>query len=219
MSRLTTWVGGIALALFLLGLSVIPLTVPAFTSIVGSKTSYARQSGLGTQRMARVAEQVRAFVIDGKPDVLPATVDGRPGFDAGAISHLLDVRRVLSGARLVTGILAIVLAIVLAVEGLRKRTGWISDALCAGALMATLFVALGVVAATVNFDWFFTEFHGLFFKAGTWTFDSNSLLIETFPEGFWAIAGAVWGGLVLTGAGVLAFGSCTLKGAQAKGSL
>jgi len=49
-------------------------------------------------------------------------------------------------------------------------------------MVSIVLVVVAVLAATSNFDAFFTAFHGLFFKAGTWTFDADSLLIETFPE-------------------------------------
>ena len=65
-------------------------------------------------------------------------------------------------------------------------------------------VVLGAVAGLLNFDALFTWFHGLFFAAGTWEFPADSLLIEVFPEPFWSTAAAVWAGLVLLGAGILA---------------
>ncbi len=77
---------------------------------------------------------------------------------------------------------------------------------------------LCVVAATSDFDTFFSAFHGLFFSAGTWTFSYDSLLIRTFPEPFWVTAGAVWGGLVLAGAGVLALVAWALRHGSAGGS-
>ena len=216
MRRLVTWIAGFGLALFLLGLALMPLTVPGFTRIVGSRTSLAAESGLGPARMTLVAEQVRAFVVDGEAGTLPAIVDGKPGFDPAAVSHLLDVRRVLAYARIVTGILALVLLTGLAFEVAQKRTARIADTLCAGAFLATVLVLLCVIAATVNFEQFFTSFHGLFFKAGTWTFAEDSLLIRTFPEQFWTIAGASWAGLVLAGAGLIAAGACVLRSGQGR---
>jgi len=98
--RISTWLVGLVLAVFLLGASVAPLTIPAFTRIVASQTSLAEESGLSRTAILDVAEQVRLFVTDADAPMLPVTVDSRPGFDESAVSHLTDVRRVLTAVRM-----------------------------------------------------------------------------------------------------------------------
>ena len=203
MRRPATWLLGVAFAGFLIGVSALVLTAPAFTRMVAAKTSLAEQAGLPLPRMLQIAEQVRLFVVDAEAPPLPTTVDGRSGFDDAAVTHLVDVRAVLSDARIATGVLAALLASVIATEVARTRTDRIAEALFAGAIASIAFVALAVVVASVNFDAFFSAFHGLFFKAGTWEFPSDSLLIQTFPETFWVAAGAAWGTLVVLGALVM----------------
>jgi integral membrane protein (TIGR01906 family) len=200
MGRPVTWLLGVVFALFLVGVSALMLTAPAFTRVVASKTSEAEQAGLPLPRMLQIAEQVRVFVVDAESPPLPATVDGRSAFDAPAVSHLVDVRSVLSGVRIVTGVLAAMFAVIIGTEVARKRTDRIAEALFAGAIASVAIVALAAIAATTNFDAFFSAFHGLFFKAGTWEFPADSLLIETFPEPFWIAAGASWGAIVALGA-------------------
>lgn len=215
MRRPSTWLVGAALALFLLGASVVPLTIPAFTRIVAARTSLGQEAGLSQERMLQIAEAVRHFVVDTDAPPLPTTVDGRAGFDEAAQSHLLDVRRVLMFSRFASGALAIVLMLGLAYEVARKRTNRIADVLAAGAVCSVALVAACAVAAFSDFESFFTAFHGLFFSAGTWTFPYDSLLIQAFPEPFWTTAGAVWGGLVLAEAGLLVVGAWALKRPQA----
>lgn len=205
MRRLASLLVGLAFAILVLGIALFPLTQPAFTRIVAGRYSLADEAGLPKARMLAVAEQVRRFVVDGdRGDELPATVDGRPGFDEAAVSHLLDVRRVLSGAQLVTGLLAAFVTVWIGVEVARHRTNQIASAMNVGAVLCVVLVALAGVAGLVDFEKLFAAFHGLFFAAGTWTFPSDSLLIQTFPEPFWAVAGATWAVLVLLGAGILA---------------
>jgi len=206
--RLETLVAGLALAVLVVGIALFPLTQPAFTRIVAGRTSEVAEAGLAKARMLSVAEQVRRFVVDGnRGGALPSTVDGRDGFDEAAVSHLLDVRHVLSRAQLVTGALAALLTIWIGVEVARKRTSRIASAMRVAAIACVALVALSALAGLVNFDWLFTQFHGLFFTAGTWEFPSDSLLIETFPEAFWATAGATWAALILLGAAALAVGA------------
>lgn len=203
MRSVSTWVVGFALALVVVGTAVLPLTGPGFTRALADRFSLAAEAGLPPERMLEVAEQVRAFVVTSDVDSLPATVDGRSGFDGSAVSHLIDVRLVLSAARLFTGLLTALVTIWIALELARKRPGRIADALRAGAILAVVFVALAAAAAVLDFDWFFTAFHGLFFRSGTWTFAFDSLLIQTFPEPFWATCGVAWAVLTVLGAGAL----------------
>ena len=203
MRSVYTWIVGLGLALMVVGMAILPLSGPAFTRELSSRFSLAGQAGLGRERMLEIAEQVRAFVVDAEGETLPETVDGRPGFDAAAVSHLIDVRRVLSVARLFTGLITLFVAAWMAVAVARKRRSDIGDAMRAGAVLALAFVALTALSAAVDFERFFSAFHGVFFHSGTWTFPYDSLLISTFPEPFWVTAGAAWAALTVLGAGLL----------------
>lgn len=214
MRALTALVAGLALALLVIGLALIPLLHPTFTKILAQRYSETSQAGLTQPQMLHWAEQVREFVADGDVELLPATVGTRSGFDAAAVSHLRDVRRVLAGARTFTGILAALVVIWIGIEMSRRRFVTIAWALIAAAGFCLLFVVLGALAGTVNFDSLFRWFHGLFFSAGTWEFPSDSLLIELFPEQFWIAAGATWAGLVLLGGLVLGGTGWALRKAE-----
>ncbi len=207
---------GLALAVLVVGLALALLTQPLFTRTLSERFSLAEEAGLSRGRMLDVAEQVRVFVTDRGSPALPDVVDGRPGFDAPSVSHLADVRRVIAGARLLTWVLAIVLAVALAVAVARRRLDEVARALRAGAVWCAAFVLLTVVAGLFDFDALFSSFHGVFFAEGTWTFAPDSLLIQTFPEPFWATAAAVWAGLVLLGSALLALGARALRASQAE---
>jgi len=59
-----------------------------------------------------------------------------------------------------------------------------------------LIIGLGTLAA-LGWQQFFTEFHRIFFAAGSWTFALEDTLIRLFPGQFWIDAGLVIGALVL----------------------
>lgn len=206
---------GIALCGLLLGLSLLVLLQPVFTSTVAGRVSHYSSAGLPRARMLEIAEQVRVFVAEPTPGAsLPRTVDGRAGFDEPAVAHLRDVATVIRGAKVATAVFAIVVLVwVLTMLGL-KRTGELVIGLRSGAVLSAALVVLAVLGALFSFEELFTLFHSLFFKAGTWTFEYDSLLIQTFPEPFWASAGAAWAGLVLLGAGGLWVGAWALDGAR-----
>lgn len=215
MRALSAIAAGLALAVFVAGLALFPMLHPVFTQVLAKRYALVAETGLSQQQVLSTAEQVRAFVAGGPPDTLPATVDGRPGFDAAAISHLRDVRGVLGGAKVVTGVLAVLVAVWLGVGIARKRYSTISVGLFAGAGFCAAFVIGGVLAGTMDFERFFAWFHGLFFSAGTWEFPADALLIQVFPEGFWMAAGVTWGMLVTLGG--VAFGVAGLVARAVQG--
>lgn len=196
MARARTWLAAVALAVFAVGISLTLLEAPAFTGALSARYSLADEAGLTPSQMQQTAEQVRAFVVAGT-GTLPATVAGRAGFDASAVSHLADVQGVMAGARVATALAGLVVAVWLGFAIVRRRIAEIASALLGAAAVCAGIMVAAVAVSFVSFDALFTWFHGLFFASGTWTFPYDSLLIQLFPEAFWATAGAAWAGLVL----------------------
>lgn len=204
------WLAAAALVVAALGLALQPLQLAAFTAELSSRFSESEEAGLTDAQMAELAEQVRVYVVSGQ-GTLPAVVEGRPGFDQGAVSHLDDVRDVLWGANLLTGALVVGLAVALGVALARGRLWHIASALFIAAWGVAGFVALAIVIAVTDFDWFFAQFHALFFAPGTWQFPWGSLLIQIFPEPFWITGGIAWGLLCLVLAAVYAAAGVALR--------
>ena len=209
---------GLVLALFVVGLALYPLLHPTVTKLLSQRYSLVAEIGLPQHRVLQLAEQVRDFVSGSDADALPTTVEGRPGFDAAATSHLRDVHNVLGAARTATGWLAALVVVGLGVQIARRRFSAISDAMLAGGAVCVLLVVLAALAGTLDFDSFFAWFHGLFFSAGTWEFPADALLIQLFPEGFWMAAGLSWAGLVLLGGIVMAVAGRLVRDADSRGS-
>ena len=197
---------GLGLTVILLGLSVAVIVQPWFTQVVSARVSEFSAAGLSRQQGIQLAQGVREYVSGLHADIdqdLPATVDGRPGFGAEERSHLSDVARVINGARLVTGLVGGLLTAWLVLEVIRRRTRAVAQGLRMGAYFGAGFVVAAVLVGLTSFDWLFTQFHALFFDAGTWTFPADSLLIRLFPEPFWMTAAAAWAALVLLGSALL----------------
>jgi integral membrane protein (TIGR01906 family) len=174
--------------------------LPAYTGALVVRVDAPALADLDVSQARARAEEVRAFVA-GVPDAtLPTTLDdGRPAFDESAISHLDDVRVVLDGARVATLAAALAAAAWIAWALRARRQRALAFSLTFGAWSVTALVALAAVVAITDFDDFFAGFHALFFEAGTWQFPADALLIQLFPEPFWAISGAAWGTLALAG--------------------
>jgi integral membrane protein (TIGR01906 family) len=195
MRRVEVWFAALAFAVLAVALPLAVLESASVTRTLVDAYASPQSTNLPSERIAVLAEQVREFVVRGSGE-LPAQVDGRAGFDRASVSHLVDVRVVLRSTRIASGLIAAALAVWVGWSVSRRRFAEIGSALRAGALTTATVSGLAVLAAVTDFDAFFSAFHGLFFKAGTWTFSYDSLLIQLFPEPFWATLGAAWGVLV-----------------------
>ncbi len=205
---------GLGLAVLVIGVAVLLLTAPSVTNILVRAYDGAGRSGLSEADALKAAQAVRAFVTDRAADPLPGTVAGRGGFTPGAVAHLTDVRRVITAARLATGVVASLLAAWLAFGIAGRRRKELAAGMRIGAIVLALAVPVAALAALADFDTFFAGFHSLFFASGTWQFSAEELMIQLFPEPFWVAAAASWAALVSFGALALGLGSRVVVRAQ-----
>ena len=122
--------------------------------------------------------------------------DGEQLFLDSEVGHMADVKTVIMGAW-IAGAAMLVLSVLAVIYLARKYPGGIRRGLFAGsAATLILIIVLGVLGA-LNWQGFFTAFHGVFFADGTWTFFVDDTLIRLFPAQFWMDAGIVIAVLVL----------------------
>lgn len=191
----------VGIAVTVIGLTVMLLLTPQFVRWRVDAGESAGLTGLGRNATLQAAEAVRRFVVDEDAPALPAEIDGTAAFDEAAVSHLVDVREVVIGARWMAVMLGIACA-AWALARVRTRSGraLVRSAVRSAAWLLVLGLAAGTLVGATSFDALFTWFHGLFFAAGTWTFPEDALLIRIFPLRFWMEAAASWMVLVLTSA-------------------
>jgi integral membrane protein (TIGR01906 family) len=201
--RLESAAAGLVWAALLLGISVGALTVPVYTSAAVQTMKVPESAQLPIEDTVKLSGMVRALVADREFDPLPETWRGMPGFDAAAVSHLMDVRRVLDGARVATGLAAALLAGWVGWCVARRRWRPLAAGMRVGAAALLGLLVLAGLSAFLDFSSFFAVFHSLFFASGTWTFPYDSLLIRLFPERFWVASGLAWAVLSAAGAGGL----------------
>ncbi len=131
--------------------------------------------------------------------------DGAPVFNARELSHMQDVKAVVTGMRIALTLSLLILLIV-TIIGVRKD--WRADMMAAyrhggWALIGVMAFILLFVA--INFQNLFTWFHQLFFESGTWQFYTSDTLIRLFPMRFWQDAFIFVGVFSLLIAGLLIF--------------
>jgi len=134
----------------------------------------------------RVAEALSdALVGDLLTDgAFDAPLGDAPLLSAGERSHLVDVGALLR-AVLVAGLGGL---ITLAAARTRRRA-WLRVAIRDGAALIVGGALVAAAAFTLAFDATFSFFHGLFFAAGTWTFNpATDRLVQLYPQEFWTLA-------------------------------
>ncbi|GAB3565974.1 hypothetical protein GCM10027344_26710 [Spelaeicoccus albus] len=118
---------------------------------------------------------------------------GKPVFKPGEVAHMHDVKTVIVIYFLVATILLIG-SIIFGIYLARRTRRGLSMSLFSGSIVTLVFViAVGVFAA-LRWNTFFSDFHSVFFKNGTWTFYDNDTLIRLYPDTFWTDAGIFIGG-------------------------
>lgn len=192
MSRhAAVWSATIALVLLGLGAPLLLLQSRPWVAWMSGMHSQSSEAGLTQSQTLRLAEQVRLFVTTGRGQ-LPSTVDGRPAFDASAVAHLADVGSALRFSAGMVWLLVSAFAAVGVLSVRRREARWLGTAMGFAGYALLAGVSMLALVALIDFDSFFSAFHVLFFRAGTWTFPYDSLLIRLFPEPFWTWMGAAW---------------------------
>ena len=170
-----------AAALTIAATTAIFLTPPVVHLLLGVSDAPA---ALGVEPAVAEAlsdDLVGDLITNGAFD---APLGDAPLLSAGERAHLVDVGgllRAILGAGL-GGLLILALA-------RRRRRAWLRVAVRDGALLIAGGALIAAAAFAIAFDATFAFFHGLFFAAGTWTFNpATDRLVQLYPERFWILA-------------------------------
>ncbi len=124
------------------------------------------------------------------------TANGEPLYLESEVSHMADVKTVLTIA-FVTAVAMAVLSLFACIYLAKRSPGGIRRALFSGSVVTLVLVGALIVTAVLGWESFFTQVHTIFFANGNWTFRLDDTLIRLFPAQFWMDAGIVIAGLVL----------------------
>lgn len=142
--------------------------------------------------------------------------DGRAMYTARELSHMADVKVVTQAALNVHLILTAGLVVLVLLVGRRAATRpWLWRGLFSGGLLTLALLGGIALIVLLNWDFFFEEFHRIFFAEGSWRFQYSDTLIRLFPERFWVDA-AVTVGLLAAG-GAIVLGGIAFWRARSRG--
>lgn len=168
-----------------------PFTHDELASMAVAGKHYTFDSNNADELNEAIAAANASAEADGRTTVIGEASETRR-LPADAISHLDDVYRVVSVAKLALAVIAVLCVAGLAHVAVRINRRVLGRVLIAGgAFVLAAFAALGIWAL-VDFYGLFGVFHSLFFQAGTWTFSIDSLLITLYPTAFWMGMAGIW---------------------------
>ena len=137
-------------------------------------------------------EQLQAELVTKLGTTSLSQLSQRYSLPQDAISHLSDCISIFTTGRISIGVLCGLGLAGLVILGVMRGRGAVGKALIVSALIVLVLIAALILWAVVDFNSLFSAMHSVFFAKGTWLFDSNSLLIQLFPEAFWIAMAALW---------------------------
>jgi integral membrane protein (TIGR01906 family) len=182
---LAALVTGLAVALVIVALAILPFLSPAWVAFAQARAQADAWTGWTTEQLASVTDQVLADLVVGPPD-FDATLDGAAVLNENERSHMRDVRGVFAAFFALAAAAAVVLVVLfLAARGRDARARFWHRLERSGLVIAGVTV-IGGLAGVLLFDQAFILFHEIFFPGGNYLFDpATDRLVQLFPQQFW----------------------------------
>jgi len=205
--KISHWLISILTPFVILMISVRILISPLFAQAAYSLPGFPEDPfGFTIQDRLRLSEpSIRYLVNNEDIDYLESLTfdDGKPIFNARELSHMADVKAVVTGMRVALAICVITLLICTVLILKNGKRDLIVKAFHAGGWGVVGLIAAILLFVAISFNQLFTWFHQLFFTEGTWQFYTSDTLIRLFPMRFWRDAFIFVGVLSLILGGVL----------------
>ena len=194
---LATLVLGVAAAIVIVAVSLIPFLNPVFVGFEQDRAQAQAWTGWTTAELRTVTDAVLSDLILGPP-AFDVALDGTPVLDVRERQHMADVRSVFAAFYVVAAGAAMLLAVAFVIaRGPRARSVLWGRLARSGAWIAVITVVGGVIGV-LFFDQAFELFHTIFFPAGSYNFDPGTeRLVQLFPYQFWVETTIAVGTLVV----------------------
>lgn len=208
--RIAAVATGIAGAIVVVALAILPFLTPAWVGFEQGRTNAAGLTGYAEPDLRAATNAILHDLVIGPPD-FAVEVDGAPVLEERERSHMRDVRGVFAGFALLALVSAVV--VVGGVVGARRlghaERAW--GAIRTGMRVLIVAIVVAGVIATFAFDAAFEVFHRLFFPGGSYTFDPRTdRLVQLFPFDFWSETTIVLGVAIVVLALVVGFAAARL---------
>lgn len=191
--RLIRWLVIVTVPLVLVMGAVRVFTLPWYVTLEYSKPSFPDDPlGMLYEERVSLAQACIRFLNRPHDTELLAKLrfqDGSIVFNQRELSHMDDVKLVYDRMTAMVGFIFILTTALAIIKVRRDGLHEILQSLSLGGAITVLILVFIGLWMLVGFNAFFTAFHGIFFKEGTWLFYTTDSLIRLFPLRFWQDAG------------------------------
>lgn len=162
----------------------------SFYSAQFEKHGVSQDTGIETDELKKIAEQIRLFLNGQREDFnIYAVKDGvyQPLFGSQEEFHMNEVRQLYSDFAAVRNVCLAFIAFIFIVSLLKKSAAGFA-LLSKSAAIIIAFMTITGIGVALFFDPLFTAFHKVFFRNNMWLFPASSLLIRILPQGLFISA-------------------------------
>jgi integral membrane protein (TIGR01906 family) len=197
--RAASSLAGIAAAVLIIALAIVPFLTPAWVAFEQERANVAAWTGFSTPEIRAATDPILADLVLG--GTFTVEVRGQPVLNERERGHMADVRTVFRGLWIVA-VGAVIVLIAAAKRGDTRRH-W--QAVRHSAVGLALGIGIVGVMGLFAFDRLFEIFHELFFPAGSYLFDpATDRLVQLFPFQFWQETAIVVGVVIIVASFVVA---------------
>jgi integral membrane protein (TIGR01906 family) len=111
--------------------------------------------------------------------------NGEPIYNPSELSHMEDVKAVVTGMRIALAALTVILLIFTMININKGNKHLILQSFHNGGWGILGLIGAIMILLVISFNQLFTWFHQIFFESGTWRFYTSDTLIRLFPMRFW----------------------------------
>jgi integral membrane protein (TIGR01906 family) len=190
----------LSVPVFLLLMNLYIFMSPTFLRYEYGKADFPPAPGFTNEERLLVADTAITYLRSEASIEILGDLEREEGplFNERELAHMVDVKVVTRQVFLAHGLLGLLIAFSLGVLlVIRYPRPQVSTSLLRGSLLTIALLIALVALVYLNFDWFFTRFHLVFFEGDSWIFDFSDTLICLFPTRFWFDAASLWGVLTL----------------------
>ena len=199
MNRLAAIVIGLATAIVIVTVVVLPFLTPQWIGFEQGRAQAEAWTGYTTEELRTATDSIVSDLVFGGDYAV--AVSGTPVLGDRERQHMVDVRTVFRGL----WILATISVLVLVAASRRGDRAGTWRAVRGGAIGLTIGTVVVGIIGLVAFDQLFEAFHEILFPAGSYDFDPlTSKLVQLFPFSFWDETALVVGAVIIAVAVVVA---------------
>jgi len=188
-SKISFWSVSILTPFVILMISIRILMTPLFAQIEYRLPGFPEDPfGFTLEDRIRWSEPSIEYLVnsEGIDYLEPLRFEnGDPIFNSSELSHMEDVKAVVTGMRIALAAFMVVLLIVTVINIKKGNRKLILRAYNIGGWGILGLIGVILILLVISFNQLFTWFHQIFFESGTWRFYTSDTLIRLFPMRFW----------------------------------